>query len=628
MRFRWLVYFALFVAVIFSSAYFYRNLQLSAGRTAYENHNYVLAMEKLSPFSGWHDSRAETELGVIYFNGYGIPENDKLAFNFFEKSASSGFAHGEYLLGLMYDQGDSVPANSYKAVYWYQKAANQGDAEAEYLLGLHYTSGNGVSIDLAQAANWYSKAADQGEVNAQNNLGVAYKEGAGVPQDYAKAAGWFQKVADQDDPSGENNLGSAYQDGQGLPQDYTKAAYWYQQAVDHGMAVAEYNLGILYQNGQGVPQDDSKAISLLQKSADQGYADGQFELGAAYINGEGVAVDQAEAADLFLKSAMQGDAAAEDALGQLYEGGFTDKSGDMIPDNKVLAYMLFDVSAAQGFSPAENAKDNLAKYLIPEQIASGQKMTAEWQVGSPLPSKPSYEDLAPQILFDDYGNSPAETYQNSRIWFSRLFATKNGPRYVVFIVTTGDDYHAARANIGEVTFDPTAEWENLYNEQAQRNFTQMGSFGDVPPLDDPNATYASPKRINVIVYNLNHNRVAFLIPDSYSGSGEQSSGYEVFVFDGNANYQSGQWKDLGGIENSDDWGGCTGNSPSLGNVPCYSWKGTVQMLPAEGNAWPEFVVHAQGTALDSNNNIIPAPEMIYQYNGQNYIQVQPKRINP
>ena len=44
----------------------------------------------------------------------------------------------QYNLGVMYDNGDGVPQDYKEAVKWYRLAAEQGDASAQYNLGLMY----------------------------------------------------------------------------------------------------------------------------------------------------------------------------------------------------------------------------------------------------------------------------------------------------------------------------------------------------------------------------------------------------------------------------------------------------------------------------------------------------------
>ena len=104
--------------------------------------------------------------------------------------AEQGEASAQYNLGLMFDNGQGVPQDYATAVIWYRKAAEQGHAAAQNNLGAMYAQGQGVPQDYVAAANWYRKAAEQGNAMAQYNLGVLYDDGQGVPQDYAVAMSW------------------------------------------------------------------------------------------------------------------------------------------------------------------------------------------------------------------------------------------------------------------------------------------------------------------------------------------------------------------------------------------------------------------------------------------------------
>ena len=45
-----------------------------------------------------------------------------------KREAEAGSAQAQYNLGLMYDNGEGVPEDDGEAVKWYRKAAEQGDA--------------------------------------------------------------------------------------------------------------------------------------------------------------------------------------------------------------------------------------------------------------------------------------------------------------------------------------------------------------------------------------------------------------------------------------------------------------------------------------------------------------------
>jgi uncharacterized protein len=65
--------------------------------------------------------------------------------------AEQGTAYAQYNLGVMYAEGHGVPQNYAEAVKWYRLAADQGPAAAQNNLGLMYESGHGVPQNYAEA---------------------------------------------------------------------------------------------------------------------------------------------------------------------------------------------------------------------------------------------------------------------------------------------------------------------------------------------------------------------------------------------------------------------------------------------------------------------------------------------
>ena len=143
------------------------------------------------------DARAQYNLGNMYANGNGVPEDDTEAVKWYRKAAEQGYAYAQYNLGLMYDNGEGVPEDDAEAVKWFRKAAEQGEANAQYNLGVSYANGEGVPEDDTEAVKWYRKAAEQGYANAQSNLGLMYGTGSGVPEDYVVAYMWLNLAAAQ-----------------------------------------------------------------------------------------------------------------------------------------------------------------------------------------------------------------------------------------------------------------------------------------------------------------------------------------------------------------------------------------------------------------------------------------------
>lgn len=109
--------------------------------------------------------------------------------------ADQGDDAAQHNIGLIYANGQGVPQDYAAAAAWYRKAADQGNAASQGNLGLMYAKGDGVPQDYAAAVSWFRKAANQGNATGQANLGFMYVRGDGVPQDYVQAHMWLNLAA-------------------------------------------------------------------------------------------------------------------------------------------------------------------------------------------------------------------------------------------------------------------------------------------------------------------------------------------------------------------------------------------------------------------------------------------------
>ena len=81
----------------------------------------------------------------------------------------------QYNLGVMYDNGEGVPQDDKTAVKWYTLAAEQGDADAQSNLGLRYYNGEGVIQDNVYAHMWLNIAASSGNKTLTKNRDIVAK---------------------------------------------------------------------------------------------------------------------------------------------------------------------------------------------------------------------------------------------------------------------------------------------------------------------------------------------------------------------------------------------------------------------------------------------------------------------
>lgn len=186
-----------------------------------------------------------------------------------ERLARQGDARAETQLGIAYYYGQGVPQNYVRAAYWFEKAADQGDAEAEFGLGIDYFVGQGVPENLATSAFWYRKAADQGYAMAEQNLGNAYSSGKGVPQDDALAVYWWGKAAVQGYAPAEENFANSYATGRGVTKNLATALTWWAKVAAQGGSlgkIAQQNIDVYYY------RQDEKQFDAQQAAKDAKWA--------------------------------------------------------------------------------------------------------------------------------------------------------------------------------------------------------------------------------------------------------------------------------------------------------------------------------------------------------------------
>ena len=248
------------------------------------------------------DGQAQYNLGLMYANGEGVPQNDAESLRWFRLAADQGLAEAQAAIGVMYTNGRGVPQDDVEALRLYRLAAEGGDAFAQFNLGVAYRDGEGVSQNDTEELRWFRLAADQGLAEAQYSLGRMYHAGEGVQEDKVEAFGLFRLAAEAGLAEAQGAIGIMYANGEGFLRDLAPVEYrdaaavrWFRLAVDQGAAEAQYFLGTMYSNGRGVPQDDVEALRLYRMAAEGGMAEAQYNLGLMYAEGRGVQQDDVTA---------------------------------------------------------------------------------------------------------------------------------------------------------------------------------------------------------------------------------------------------------------------------------------------------------------------------------------------
>ena len=90
------------------------------GLAAYERGDYETALREFRPLAEQGDASAQFNLGVIYSNGLGVPQD---SVKWFRLAAEQGLTDAQFRLGTMYTLGWGVPTNKVRAYKWYSLAA-------------------------------------------------------------------------------------------------------------------------------------------------------------------------------------------------------------------------------------------------------------------------------------------------------------------------------------------------------------------------------------------------------------------------------------------------------------------------------------------------------------------------
>ncbi len=112
-----------------------------------------------------------------------------------EEMAKKGNVDAQYELAFMYYDGDGVKQDFKKAYEWFEKGANQGDADCQYNLAQMLRQGKGVKADPKKAFDLYNKSAAQGDTFSHFALAIIYRDGENVKVDNVKAYAHFIKAS-------------------------------------------------------------------------------------------------------------------------------------------------------------------------------------------------------------------------------------------------------------------------------------------------------------------------------------------------------------------------------------------------------------------------------------------------
>lgn len=245
------------------------------------------AMVYLTEANEHRDAWQELQRALKSFRGDGLPQDETLARETFDRIHRQGRAFSAFCLAFMHEHGLAVGRDGDLAARHYKQAAEifadeseRGVASSISNLGFMYAQGKGVAKDPAKAAASFRRAAESGFAIAKVNLGLCCLNGWGVEKDEVAAFMLFKEAADLGNGAGAACVGQMLRDGIAVGVDPVQAVKYLRDAAEEGDALAWYELGLGYDLGLGIEVDKDEATKWYTLAAADGNADAQARLAA------------------------------------------------------------------------------------------------------------------------------------------------------------------------------------------------------------------------------------------------------------------------------------------------------------------------------------------------------------
>ena len=198
--------------------------------------------------------------------------------------------------------------------------ANKNNPIAQRILGL---TNQFVLHDYTQAFKWYGLAVKKNDVIALMRMGYLYQFGLGVTTNFEDSIAYYQMVLEQDD----------------IPE-------WVVLSTKHYLGFTANRLGKYFHEGQVFDFD-----------------------GNLYREGENILINYNQAFSLFRLSAMQGRDVGMYNLGHMYS------EGKGVEEDKVYAYIWFNLADEAGHSSAKKKREELSEKMTSKELRIAQELS-------------------------------------------------------------------------------------------------------------------------------------------------------------------------------------------------------------------------------------------------------------
>ncbi len=164
--------------------------RFESGLASKDRGHYATAMRAWLPMAEAGNPEAQNNVGYMYEEGLGVPQNYLLAMNWYRQAADNGLAEAQHNMGMLYHHGYGVAENLGEAFRWFKLAADQELAESEYMLALAFENGEGTELDYLEAKRLFLSAARKNYVPAQLMYAFMLQAGEGGDSEPFSAYVW------------------------------------------------------------------------------------------------------------------------------------------------------------------------------------------------------------------------------------------------------------------------------------------------------------------------------------------------------------------------------------------------------------------------------------------------------
>lgn len=98
----------------------------SAGMSAYEKGDYATAIKEWRPLADGGDAPSQFNLGLLYYDGRGVPQDYAQAATWFRRAADQDYTKAQHNLGALYGAGKGVKRDFVQAYMWLNLCAAKG----------------------------------------------------------------------------------------------------------------------------------------------------------------------------------------------------------------------------------------------------------------------------------------------------------------------------------------------------------------------------------------------------------------------------------------------------------------------------------------------------------------------